>query len=211
MDATQAIIILLFFVTILSASTGGKKTPPPQAPKFPKYGLEMVEPISQIQKDIPSPSYSAVAYQDVLSDIRDFIVSYAPKVVKEEARIIAGNIVRFSQQHDVNPKLVAALIARESRFNRYAVSSSNAQGLGQLLPSTAATLEVDDPFNIEQNVRGTTRYFKSMLDRWEGKSQQVPLALASYKDGYNAVKRNGGYSNHTQRYINDIIDIYWSI
>lgn len=105
----------------------------------------------------------------------------------------------------MNPKLVAALMTRESKFNPRARSSSGAIGLGQLLPSTAKGLNLDDPYDIDQNAKGTVRYFKSLIDRFNG---QVSNAIAGYLEGPNAVMRNGGYSDHTRGYVQDILAIY---
>jgi soluble lytic murein transglycosylase-like protein len=113
--------------------------------------------------------------------------------------------------YNVNPKLVCALIARESAFNPRAVSSSGALGLGQLLPTTATALKIDNAFDPEQNIKGTTRYIRFLLDKWKAHPQQVSLALASYAEGHNALSRNGGYSVKTKGYVEDIINIYWKI
>ena len=124
---------------------------------------------------------------------------------------MASSMVKYGQQYNVNPKLIAALVCRESAYNPFAVSSSGAIGLGQLLPSTAKSLNVMNPYDIDENLMGTTRYVRLMLNRWKDHPQQVPLALASYAEGYGAVTRNGGYKESTKRYIEDIIRYYWKI
>ncbi len=200
MNTTTIIIIFVFVFTILSASMRGG------VPREPGRVFSQVEITMQ-----PNPTFLSVTAENPRDKIEKFILSYSKNISFWDAGIMAESIVKYSERYDVNPKLVTALIARESRFNPYAVSSSGAQGLGQLLPSTAASMDIYSPFDIDQNVMGTTRYFKLMLDRWEGNSQQVALALACYKEGHGAVTRNGGYSNHTRGYIEDILKIYWSI
>jgi soluble lytic murein transglycosylase-like protein len=125
-----------------------------------------------------------------------------------EAVPIAEAIMRHSKTYDVNPKLVAALIRRESGFNPRAVSTSGACGLGQLLPSTCKTTGVTQPFDINDNAKGTVRYMKYLLDKFKAYNDQVSFALAGYLEGPNQVARNRGYSSKTAGYVRDIIDIY---
>jgi len=146
------------------------------------------------------------------SSIQNFIAFYAPKIPKDDPISIAQSIVEYGREFDVDSKLITGLIAAESRFNKNTVSNSGAQGLGQLLPGTATSMGVSDPFDIRQNVMGTTRYLKLMLNRWRGRDDQVALALASYKDGFGAITRsNGNFSDDTRAYIQRILKICNSI
>ncbi len=202
MDATAGIVILLFVVTIFSASMGGGP-----------FGGKSSKPVySNVDvTQVPDPSYMAVIGDNSEDKIQNFIMSFSKKVSQWDASTMASCMVRYGQKYNVNPKLVAALVCRESAFNPTCVSPSGAQGLGQLLPNTAQSLNVDNPFDIDQNLMGTTRYVRSMLDRWDGHPQQVPLALASYAEGFGAVSKNGGYKDSTKRYVEDIIKYYWKI
>lgn len=204
MDATAGIIILLFVITIFYASAGekGRKPTGPPPPVFSTID----------QGSIPYPYFLSELGESFESRIQEFILTFTKKrVTPWDANLMASSITKYGKQYNVNPKLVTALICRESSFNPFAVSSSGAMGLGQLLPSTAKSLDVTNPFDIDQNILGTTRYVRLMLERWDGHPQQIPLALASYAEGYNAVTRNGGYSNQTRQYIQDIIKFYWAI
>ena len=66
-------------------------------------------------------------------------------------------ILEVSREHGVEPALVKAVIAAESNFDPTAVSKKGAQGLMQLMPRTAESLGVRDPFEPEENVGGGTR------------------------------------------------------
>jgi soluble lytic murein transglycosylase-like protein len=199
MDATGAIIILLFVVTIFSTSMGGGMMGGPQVH-------------SRVDNaTLPDPTYMAVIGEDAKAKIQNYILTFTSKVNVWDASKMAYSMVKYGEQYNVNPKLVAALVCRESAYNKNAVSPTGAEGLGQLLPSTAKSLKVTNSFDIDQNLYGTTRYVRLMLDRWDGNPQQVPLALASYAEGYGAVTRNGGYKSSTRKYIEDIIRYYWKI
>lgn len=204
MDAAGAIIILLFVVTIFSASLGGGGgggAPSRSGPVFSHVD----------ETSLPDPNYYSVMGEDLHGRIQTYILNFQKKTSMWDANLMALSMVKYGEKYNVNPKLIAALVCRESAYNPFAVSSSGAIGLGQLLPSTAQSLNVTNPYDIDQNLMGTTRYVRLMLDRWDGNSQQVPLALASYAEGYGAVTRNGGYKDSTRRYIKDIIKYYWKI
>jgi hypothetical protein len=91
--------------------------------------------------------------------------------------------------HQVSSDLVKAVIAVESEFDQWAVSSKGARGLMQLMPGTARSLGVADSFDARQNIFAGTQYLRQMLDQFGG---DVDLALAAYNAGPNAVLRYGG-------------------
>jgi murein DD-endopeptidase MepM/ murein hydrolase activator NlpD len=90
--------------------------------------------------------------------------------------------------HGVSAPWLAALLQAESAWNPRAVSPVGAQGLGQLMPGTARTLGVTDPFDPAQSIDGAARYLAQQYQRfgsWE-------LAAAAYNAGPGAVERFGG-------------------
>jgi soluble lytic murein transglycosylase-like protein len=103
-------------------------------------------------------------------------------------------ITKYAEAHDLDPYLLAALMAQESTFTPEIRSSANAIGLMQLMPGTGrqyarvpgirnfTTRSLTQP---ELNVRLGTKYFKELIDRFEG----VHYALASYNAGEHRVDR----------------------
>ncbi|WP_328757379.1 lytic transglycosylase domain-containing protein [Fuscibacter oryzae] len=83
--------------------------------------------------------------------------------------------------------LFRANIAVESGFNPDARSAVGAIGLGQLMPGTAAVLGVD-PYDPEENLRGSARYLLAQLEDFGAPD----LALAAYNAGPEAVRKYGG-------------------
>lgn len=83
--------------------------------------------------------------------------------------------------------LFRANIAVESGFNPDARSPVGAIGLGQLMPDTAAHLCVD-PYDPEENLRGSARYLLAQLEDFGAPD----LALAAYNAGPEAVREYGG-------------------
>lgn len=217
MDGTVATAVILIFVfSILGGVTG--KSPRVSKPSTPDYTVSTpAYPTGTLHNEVtagevPSPFFSAGYTADSVNVLTSFIGKYAKKIDNWEAQSISENLVKYAQMYDVNPKLMCALIARESRFNRFAISSSGAQGLGQLLPSTSRGLGINDPFDIEQNVMGTTRYMRSLLDRFKDQpDKQVIFSIGGYLEGPNALKRNGGFTSATRGYIEDILKLYYKI
>ena len=117
-----------------------------------------------------------------------------------------GLIGLTARENQVQPALVKAVIAAESNFDPGAVSRKGARGLMQLMPETAEELGIDDPLQPSDNVRGGTRYLRSMLDRYGDLSR----ALAAYNAGPSAVDRYGGVPPYqeTRDYVNRVLTYY---
>ena len=94
-----------------------------------------------------------------------------------------------ARDYRMDPALIRAVVKAESDYNPRAISSAGALGLMQLMPGTARDLNVKNPFDPEQNVKGGVQYLRYLLDRFEG---SVPLAVAAYHAGERTVVRHDG-------------------
>jgi soluble lytic murein transglycosylase len=102
-------------------------------------------------------------------------------------------IEQDSAKNGLDPYMVASLIRQESEFNPSAISSANAFGLMQLLPSVGRSMAKEEGIhhfnemellNPETNIRLGTRYLKQTLDKFDG---QPPYAFAAYNAGDSRV------------------------
>ncbi|MGQ9454277.1 MAG: lytic transglycosylase domain-containing protein [Armatimonadota bacterium] len=109
-----------------------------------------------------------------------------------------------ASKYNIDPALLKALIHAESGFKPNAVSPAGAMGLTQLMPATAAALNVSDPFDPTQSIDGGARYLRAQLDRFGGDES---LALAAYNAGPGAVIKYGGIPpySETQRFVNRVL------
>jgi soluble lytic murein transglycosylase len=105
-----------------------------------------------------------------------------------------SDLKRYSQANRLDPYLVASLIRQESEFNPLAVSRANAVGLMQLLPKTGRVVAHEEAlrryssselFTPAVNLELGTRYFRGMVDKFNGSFEQ---ALAAYNAGSDRVE-----------------------
>ncbi len=103
-------------------------------------------------------------------------------------------IKRNARAHDLDPYIVAALIAQESTFDPEAHSGANAWGLMQIVPSTGRRLasalgirrfSTSMLTHADTNIRLGTLYFSRLVQQFGG----TYYALASYNAGENRVVR----------------------
>lgn len=114
----------------------------------------------------------------------------------------AGAIEQAATRHGVDPALLGALVWAESGFKADAVSHAGALGLAQLMPATAAGMDVD-PHDPAQNLDGGARFLKAQLDRFGS----ADLALAAYNAGPGRVAQAGGIPQiaETQAYVPKVL------
>ena len=112
-----------------------------------------------------------------------------------------------ASRHGVDSNLVRAVIKVESNFNPRAVSRKGAMGLMQLMPSTARSLQITDPFDARENVDGGVRHLRQLLESFGG---DVDKSVAAYNAGAGAVTRNGGIPPYaeTQAYVRRVNQLY---
>ena len=122
-------------------------------------------------------------------------------------REIEPLIRRHSSRQQLHPALIRAVIKAESNFDPRAVSRAGAIGLMQLMPQTAMRLDVRDMYDPDDNVGGGTKYLRQLLDRFHG---NLPLALAAYNAGENAVVRYQALPpfDETRQYVRKVLQYY---
>lgn len=123
---------------------------------------------------------------------------------KSVLKEIERSINKAAGKYDLAPNLIRGVIQAESNFQVRVESSAGALGLMQLMPATAKELGVKNPYDIDQNIDGGTRYLKNMLDRFGG---DLRKALSAYNAGPGTVERYGGDVPYqeTRQYVDRVI------
>lgn len=141
----------------------------------------------------------------------------AKSEVKEEINLgntsIEEAVEKASRKYGVDKEFIKAVIKAESSFDPKAKSHAGAMGLMQLMPGTAKDLGVSNPYDIEENVEGGTKYLRGLLDMY-GNSKE--LALAAYNAGPGTVKTRGVQDkediermpSETRNYVKNVMKYY---
>jgi hypothetical protein len=159
----------------------------------------------------PASAASTAITTSHLAAYARVLTQFNPNLSTWESRALADRVRIESLFYQLDPRLLVALVATESSWHPYAVSPVGAQGLGQLMPGTAAGLGVD-AFSPHDNLNGTARYLRGLLDRYAAypQTERYRLALAGYNAGPGAVERFGGIPPYaeTQAYVRNVMSLY---
>ncbi len=154
---------------------------------------EMTIPVAwvrEIRPSPPEPQSKAVAPQQ---DKPDFAFSDV--------------VLSLAGKHQLDWRLVAAIMSAESNFDPQAVSPKGARGLMQLMPETARMYSVDDVYDPAQNIEAGIKHLKMLLERYDG---NLKLVLSAYNSGEKTVDRFQGIPPYqeTRDYVKRVLKRY---
>jgi soluble lytic murein transglycosylase-like protein len=130
---------------------------------------------------------------------------------KDAARYSRYNslIGEAARLYQLPESFIRAVMRVESDFNPTVVSRAGAMGLMQLMPRTARSMGVADPFDARQNIHGGARYLRILANRFKG---DLVLTVAAYNAGEGAVEKYNGIPPYkeTQRYVRRVLKHYYA-
>jgi soluble lytic murein transglycosylase-like protein len=204
---SQLIASLGLFVALAAAPALADETA--TAPT-PVAGVSATSPSSTATVR-QQPAKPAVTERTInpVGDYARVLRAINPHLPEWQRRKYAASVLANAQRTQVDPRFIMAIVTVESSWRSNAVSRAGARGLGQLMPGTAARLDVNAR-DAAENLRGTATYLKSLLDRFRGQQNWFEKAIAGYNAGPNAVKRYGGIPPfaETQRYVVKVLRVY---
>jgi soluble lytic murein transglycosylase-like protein len=111
-------------------------------------------------------------------------------------------IASVAAAHEVDARLVHAVIEQESNYQARARSKKGARGLMQLMPATARQYGVSNSYDPKSNIEAGVRHLKALMSRLD-----LPVALAAYNAGEGTIQRYGGLPPYpeTQAYVRNIL------
>jgi len=170
--------------------------------------------LNQIQGISDYPSYtggtsSGQSFADIYNTVMGLNTAGISRVKETASSIETGStsmdaiFEEAAKLYGVPLNLLKAMGKAESGFDANAVSPAGAQGVMQLMPATARSLGVDDPFDARSNIMGGAKYISQQLEKYNG---NIDLALAAYNAGSGNVAKYGGVPpfEETRNYIQRI-------
>lgn len=156
---------------------------------------------------------SSNAFDNLVSSLTSQATSNTSTTLNTGSTTLDDIFDKAASTYNIDVNLLKAVAKAESDFNPNATSGAGAQGIMQLMPSTAKYLEVTDSYDAEQNIMGGAKYLRELLDTFNG---DTSLAVAAYNAGPGAVKKYDGIPPYTETenyvskvlgYINDGVTV----
>ena len=171
-----------------------------------REGGEVTFPASIIARvdpdEVPYPEDKPVAsVEAAIAAVPGVQAALIPEAVLA-ARPYAELITTVAAAHQIDARLVHAVIEQESNYQARARSKKGARGLMQLMPGTARQYGVRNSYDPKSNLEAGVRHLKDLLSRMD-----LPLALAAYNAGEGTIKRYGGLPPYveTRNYVRNIL------
>ena len=199
-------VMFLIFLSFIMALSNWKLEESAKEKGIGLHNKFTTEQIKEKTSPDAAQAVSILSEQKVLPKKNFVQIALTPRQKKNEKKY-QHLVLEAAERYEVEPEIIKAIIMAESGFNPKAVSKVGARGLMQLMPRTAKVLGVKDSFKPDHNIDAGVRYFKQLLDRFDGK---IKLALAAYNAGsYNVRKYNGiPPFKATQIYVDKVLKYY---
>ena len=175
---------------------------------LPGLAAEVTEPVHKVTTVVRADAKTGRLVRSVAvspKEVKERVVKPANPGVRPARRLGPDSTLKeivdeTAKMYDIEPALVHSVVEVESAYNPFAISSKGAEGLMQLMPSTAKRFGVNNSFNPETNVEGGVRYLKYLQGLYGNDLRKV---LAAYNAGEGAVNKYSGIPRYreTENYV----------
>lgn len=158
----------------------------------PSEGSQFFSPVTLSARggSMPWSQFAASSPTSSLCDAAEYVPAWWMSADAELRRSAYYNtMAAIACEFALPTNLLDAVIAQESGYNPWAVSSAGAMGIMQIMPGTGNLLGLRNPFDPVANMRAGARYLRQQLDRFG----RVDLALAAYNAGPERRSLQAGY------------------
>jgi len=126
---------------------------------------------------------------------------------------IYAAVEKYSNEYGIDKNLILSIIKKESNFNKYAISSAGAKGLMQIMDTNSEYYGVENPYDIEENIKTGTKLLSSYIEKYDGDLQ---MALMAYNAGPGTMQKRGAITSsdlykmpeETQNYVPSVLAYY---
>ncbi len=144
-----------------------------------------------------------------------WVAKHNSKLTDLQLELVVRWVIAYSAIFGVDHRLSFAMIKYESYFNPMCKSHAGAMGMTQLMPCNLEDLNIDNPWNVQGNIRGGIQHLSEELRRFSDRSnyEQCILGLACYNAGPGNVKKYGGVPPfaETQRYVRKVSQQFYDL
>ncbi len=151
-------------------------------------------PVTSVKQNNPVNFDNILATETALLNSKDKKTLSLDEIFKEAAT-----------KYNVSESMLKAIAYHESRYQTDATSYAGAQGIMQLMPSTAKALGVDNAYDPYQSIMGAAKLLKQLSNMYDGNES---LMLAAYNAGSGNVEKYGGIPpfKETQNYVAKVLN-----
>lgn len=185
--------------------------PPPPAPAksgFPPPDQPVWDGVSADAKSCPAGMPDVGMSQEDINRWKEWVARYNKDLTDVQLELTVRWVIAYSALAGIDHRLSFAMIRAESDFHPLCLSRAGAMGMTQLMPCNLEDMNVTNPWNVQQNIRGGIQLLSKELHKFADRSnyEQCILGLAAYNAGPGAVKKYGGVPPYaeTQNYVKKV-------
>lgn len=194
-----------------SPPSSSEPVPPPPTQNPVWDGLSSNASVATLNGDLPDVGMTP----EEIGTWKAWVAKCNSQLTDLQLELVVRWVVAYSAIFGVDHRLNFAMIKYESSFEPMCKSSAGAMGMTQLMPCNLEDLSIDNPWNVQDNIRGGIEHLSQELRKFSDRSnyEQCILGLAAYNAGIGNVRKHGGVPPfaETQRYVRKVSQQFYDL